>query len=282
LAHFDGERRAARAIRYGRWSRFASASGLVASAGLTACTELAPGDDTLARLIGKNLPDAAVGDPRWSCLDQPDPNSADQLVPTVDLAIRVADTVTNAIPAELSARGCDKLDVLCDVPLVAPVSPSEDGTLHLTVAQGFDGYIEITSPTTVSTMYFVNRPLRRNTSRSFAIISTRAFAGLAMQASIVLEPALGHVLIYVFDCMGEPASDIQLVNASGGIPFVFVDGLPNLGTAVTSVAGIGGFVNVPTGYAVLEGHRVDDDRMLGMTNVVVRAGWFSYSDVQPF
>jgi hypothetical protein len=257
-------------------------SGLVAVAGLTGCTALAPGDDTLARLVGTNLPDAAVGDPRWSCLDQPDPISADQLVPTVDLAIRIADTVTNAIPAGLSARGCDKIDVFCDTPLVAPVSPGEDGMLHLTVAQGFDGYVEISSPSTVSTMYFVNRPLMRNTTRSFAIISTLAFSGLARQANIAIDATLGHVLIYVFDCMGEPASEIQLVNASGGIPFVFVDGLPNLGTAVTSMQGIGGFVNVPTGYAVLEGHRVDDDRVLGTTNVVVRRGWFSYSDVQPF
>jgi hypothetical protein len=176
---------------------------------------------------------------------------------------------------------CDKLDVNCGMPLTAAVSPSTDGVMHLTAPWNFDGFVEITSPGTVSTMYFVNRPLRRDTARSFGIISTLALSGLAMQARIPLEPTLGHILIYVFDCMGDPASDVQLASDVGGLPFAFVGGLPNIGTDVTSMQGIGGFVNVPAGYALLQGHRVEGERLLGMANVTVRPGWFSYSDIQP-
>jgi hypothetical protein len=130
-------------------------------------------------------------------------------------------------------------------------------------------------------MYFVNGALMRDTVRNLAVISTLALTGLAMQARIPLEPTLGHVLLSVFDCMGAPASDIQLVSDAGGVAFVFVDGLPAPGRDVTSDAGVGGFVNVPTGYALLEGRRAADGRVLGTTNVLVRSGWFSYYDVQP-
>jgi hypothetical protein len=283
LAHSEPGARSGRVgARYERWSSIGAAWVVVASgAGLTACTELSAGSDTLDQEVRPNLPDASVGDPRWACLDQPPPNSANPLVPTVDLAMQVADTVTNAIPEKLTARACGKRDVYCDTPLAEPVSPSGDGGLHLSVPQGFDGFLEITSPSTIPTMYFVDRPLMHNTTRSLAIISTLALNGLAMQAGLRLESTLGHVLIYVFDCMGAPASDVQLSNGAGGLPFIFVDGLPNLGQDVTSVQGIGGFVNVTPGYSLLEGRRRSSSQVVGTTNVVVRGGWFSYIDVRP-
>jgi hypothetical protein len=242
---------------------------------------LAPGSDRLSQGIVPNEPDAAAPDPRWACLDEAPPITAAPNVPTIDLALGIADTVTDTVPEGLMARACDSLDVGCDTPLLAAVTPSVDGVLHLQVAQGFDGYIEIRSPSTVPTMYFVNGALMRDTVRNLAVISTLALTGLAMQARIPLEPTLGHVLLSVFDCMGAPASDIQLVSDAGGVAFVFVDGLPAPGRDVTSDAGVGGFVNVPTGYALLEGRRAADGRVLGTTNVLVRSGWFSYYDVQP-
>jgi hypothetical protein len=257
------------------------ALGAGAVAVLTACTELAPGTDSFAQGIESSSPDASVDDPRWSCLDRPAPTSADRVVPTVDFAVGVADTVTNTVPEGVTARACGKRDVTCSTPLVAPVSPSDDGMMHLAVAQSFDGFVEITSPATVATMYFVNRPLMRDTVRTLPIVSKLALGALAVGANISLDPALGHVLMSVFDCMGDAASDIQLFNDRGGVEFVFVDGLPRVGTNVTSPTGIGGFMNVPTGFAVLEGRRGADARAIGVTNVVVRAGWFSYSDVQP-
>jgi hypothetical protein len=288
LAHSEGgnSEENGRSRRFGplaRWSSFAATLGLVSgAAGVTACTELAPGSDILEQGIRMSLPDASASDPRWSCLDQPAPSSANPLVPTVQLVMAVTDTVTGGVPEGLSARACAKRDASCSItPLAAPVSPSADGQIHLTVPWSFDGFVEMTSPSSVSTMYFVNRPLMRDTARSLAIISTLALNGLAMQARIPLDPMLGHVLIYAFDCMGSPASDVELTNNAGGVPFIFVDGLPSLGTAVTSQQGIGGFVNVSPGFAVLQAHRVDGARLLGTTNVLVRPLWFSYSDVQP-
>lgn len=202
-------------------------------------------------------------------------------MPTVDLALAVTDSVTNTVPAGLSARACPRLDVFCDTPVGAAVAPTVDGMVHLPVPQSFAGYVEITSPTGVPTMYFLNRPVMRDTLEVLPLVSRLALGGLAQQAGIVLDPALGHLLIRVFDCAGVPASDIELSTNVGGTAFVFVDGLPNVGVDVTSEAGLGGFVNVPMGYAVLQGRLLPLDSVIGTANVVVRPDWFTYGDVEP-
>jgi hypothetical protein len=258
------------------------ALALVAS-GACACTELAPGSDTLLVATGSlGVDDAgAPGDPRWACLDEAPVGGADRLVPSVELELPVRDIVSGQAPEGLSARACAKIDVNCMEPLAAPTGVEVDGAVHLQVPQGFDGYVELTSPLTVPTMYFLNRELRRDASEALNIIGRDTLAALAERGNVALEPALGHLLIRTFDCTGAPASGVQVSNTVGGIPFAFIDGLPIAGADTTSAQGLGGFVNVPLGYAVLQGVLVEGSRLLGTSNVLVREGWLSYGDVEP-
>lgn len=266
-----GGRRAARAC-----------VGLGAVAALSACTELAPGEDRLPQRSAANQPDAALArDPRWGCLDDPEPGRADPLVPTVELALRVFDIVTNEPPEGLVGRACGRLDVMCNTPLTPDVSPGPDGALRLQVRQEFDGYVELRSPSTVSTMFFIDQPLMSDSADEFAIVSTVALAGLALQGNVTLDPSLGHVLVRTFDCEGAPASGVALANNIGGEVFAFVNGLPTVGESVTTANGVGGFVNVPPTYATLQGIVAASGREVGTVAVFVRPGWFSYGDVAP-
>ena len=270
---------AASDARARRW--LAGCGGWLVALASGACTELAPGSDRLVTTVAANLPDATAPDPRWACLDEAVSGSADRTVPTVVLTLNVTDTITGAAPEGLSARACEKIDVGCASPLMAPTTVAADGQLHLPVHQGFDGYVELTSPANVSTMYFLNRELRRDSTEALTTISSAALTALAAQGGVALDPMLGHLLLRAFDCLGEPASGVELFSNVGGIPFAFVDGLPNVGADVTTASGLGGFVNVPVGLAVLEGRRVEGERSLGQANVVVRTGWFTYGDVEP-
>jgi hypothetical protein len=249
---------------------------------LSACTELAPGGDRLPQQFQSVQPDAGPPpDTRWGCLDGPISTAAAPLVPTVELALSVADTVTGMPPAGLTARACARLDVMCSTPLTPDVSPAIDGALHLAVPQEFDGFVELRSPATVPTMFFINQALMRNTADGFGIISGLALAGLAMGGGVMLDPALGHVLIRTFDCQGNPASGVELSNNRGGQPFAFERGLPVVGQDETTGDGVGGFVNVPLDYVVLRGIVVEHGIELGTASVTVRPGWFSYGDVEP-
>jgi hypothetical protein len=259
------------------------ALAVVSGVALSGCTELASGNDLLPQTLQPNQPDAGPGpETPWGCLDAPEPPTASPLVPRVDLALTVVDTVTGAPPAGLSARACARLEVGCDNPLTPDVSPtSDDPTMHLLVPQRFDGFVEIRSPATVPTMYFINQELVRDTAESFAIISTLALARLATQDNVTLDPARGFVLIRTFDCQGAPASGVELSSDNDGQPFAFVDGFPVVGRDETSADGIGGFVNVPLGIAVLQGIVREHGTALSNASVIVRSGWFSYSDIEP-
>jgi hypothetical protein len=257
-------------------------SSLLLASGVGACTELAPGSDTLSTVIRMNLGDAGpVGDARWACLDEAPAGGADRLVPSVELELPIRDIVSGRAPDGLSARACAKIDVNCGAPLAAPTGVEVDGAVHLQVPQGFDGYVELTSPTTVPTMFFLNRELMRDASEALNIIGRDTLAALAARGNVTLDPLLGHLLIRTFDCAGAPASGVQVSNSVGGLPFAFIDGLPVAGSDTTSAQGLGGFVNVPLGYAVLQGVLVEGSRLLATSNVVVREGWLSYGDVEP-
>jgi hypothetical protein len=251
--------------------------------GMVGCTELAPGTDTLAiEGLGPNQPDAApTVDPGWSCLDVPTQSVGNGVVPNVELTLALIDTISGTPPEGLSARACAKRDVDCATPLSPPTSVAVDGAVHLTVPQTFDGFVEITSPSTVSTMYFLNRELMRDGIESFGLVTQTALGALAMGGNVTLDPALGHMLIRAFDCEGEPAGGVQISNDKGGLPFTFINGLPVPGRDVTVADGLGGYVNVPVGFAVVQGIRVEGSRLLGTANVVVRRGWFTYGDVEP-
>jgi hypothetical protein len=266
-----------------RCSACIRALAVVSVVALSGCTELASGNDRLPQEFRPNQPDAGPGpETPWGCLDAPESPMASPLAPRVDLALTVIDTVTDAPPAGLSARACSRLDVDCDNPLTPEVSPTiDDAAMHLSVPQGFAGFVEIRSPTTVPTMYFINQDLLRDTAESFAVISTLALTGLAAQDNVMLDPARGFVLIRTFDCQGAPASGVELSSDNDGQPFAFVDGFPVVGRDETSADGIGGFVNVPLGIAVLQGIVREHGTALSSASVIVRAGWFSYSDIEP-
>lgn len=249
---------------------------------LGACTELAPGGDRLPQSFQPVQPDAGPPvDTRWGCLDAPFSPTATPLVASVDLALTVIDTVSQAPPPGLTARACSRLDAMCTTPLTPDVSPAVDGAIHLAVQQQFNGFVEIRSPTTVPTMYFINRDLMRDTAESFGIIGVAALSRLAMGGNVVLDPALGNVLIRTFDCGRQPASGVQLSNDKGGQPFAFVGGLPVVGRDETTGDGVGGFINVPVDYVVLQGIVSSHDTPLSTASVITRPGWFSYGDVEP-
>ncbi len=270
-----------------RWAGLVSASLL--AGGLGACTELAAGSDTLtdsrADLRVDAESDASVPtalDPRWACLDGPSTAGAVALRPEVELILTITDAGTNGPPAGLRGRACQRLDIGCITPLVEGVSVSIDGALHLPLSQGFDGFIELTSPSSVSTMFFVNQPLMADTREAFRIINEMGLQALAASSGVTIDPGLGHLVVRAFDCEGAPASNVQLsTNRAGGAVFSFANGLPNAGADVTTSDGLGGFVNVPPGLVVVQGIELDGERISGTMSVLVREGWFTYGNLEP-
>lgn len=246
-----------------------------------ACTELAPGSDKLDFARTSLMEAGSRVDPRWACLDAAPEASAVALGASPVLTLAAVDIASGAPPEGLTARACRRLDVDCLAPVVSGVTLADDNALHLQVPRGFDGFVELTSPTSVPTMYFVNQPMLVDRVESFRLLNPLGQQALATQVGVTLEPDLGHLLIRVFDCDGAPASGVRLSNDRGGEPFSFVNGLPNTGADVTTADGLGGFINVPPVLIVLQGLKVDDARVISTPSVSVRSQWFTYGDVEP-
>lgn len=273
-AHREGVHRA-RALRLGR------ALLMLACLVWSGCTELASGSDTLGVGSVRSREAGAPVDPRWVCLEEPGAASAIALGAEPVLTLAPVDIASGLPPDDLTARACQRLDVDCLTPVVSGVGLAADGAVHLPVPPGFDGFVELTSPSSVPTMYFVNQPMFANRVESFRLLNPLGLLALATQGGVTLDPELGHLLIRTFDCEGAPAEGIQLSNDRGGQSFSFVAGLPSIGVDVTTADGLGGFVNVPPVLVVLRGRLVEDERVVGTPSVSVRRQWFTYGDVEP-
>lgn len=250
----------------------------------SACTELAPGSDILLAAPGKlGAADAGAerADPRWACLGKGEAPGAVALRPSVGLSLAVLDPALQTTPAGLQVRACNRIDVDCMTPAVPATGVSSDGLIHLSLLQGFNGFLEITSPTIVPFLFFVSRPLETERQETLNVIGPGALQALAGSGDVTINQALGFLLLRSFDCQGELTSGVAISNGAGGEPFNFVDGLPNVGGDVTEVDGIVGFVNVPTGSVVAQGLEPETGKVTGTVNVVVRRGWFTYGDLNP-
>jgi hypothetical protein len=214
-------------------------------------------------------------------LGTPEPAVAVPVHSSVTLSFAIVDPTSPMPPAGLSARACNLLDVNCQTPASGAAGVGGDGLIHLAVPQGFTGFVEVTSPAIVPTLFFLDQPLESDRQDAFSVISPPALAGLAQSADVTLLSGMGHLLVRTYDCQGMQAADVQISNNKGGTPFVFANGLPSPGVDVTSSDGLGGFVNVPPGLVVITGMELADHRVSGTVSVVVRDGWFTYGDLTP-
>jgi hypothetical protein len=254
--------------------------------GLTAsgCTELASGSDLLEmepRMLAGSAGSPPVEDPKWACLDGSERPSAVLLRPTVTFSLALNDPSTRSVPPGASVRACNRFDLECATPVLGPLELSADNLFHLSLPQGFDGFLEITSPAIIPSLYVFSRPLQTDLDDEFIVVSLATARGLAASGSVQLDPTLGLVAVRTRDCLGELTAGVRFSNDKGGTAFAFVDGLPVVGYDESNAEGLGGFVNVPLGTVVLQGQEAMSGRVSGTATVLMRAGWIAIVELDP-
>ena len=250
-----------------------------------ACLELKPGSDELGITTGDlDSLRAAALDADWSCLTRapalPPPSTGE----LVTFSMPIIESISELPPLTLQVTACQSLDVDCRSPLAAPVGPSEDGIVHLSLPVGFDGFLEVRSDETTPALFFMHEPLQRDTvSEALPLISDLGLMALASNngAELDLETS-GLIVIRTYDCLGLAAPGVALDNDSGGEVFSFVDAFPRVGVNVTDAAGLAGFMNVPPGFTRVIGTRETGGQQTGAESLVVRPSWLTFGDLHPF
>jgi hypothetical protein len=262
------------------------ASALVASS----CTKFASELDTPRGEVAPNSQGVvgAGGDADWSCLTDQRPRSGIAMNPARPLtyAMQVINLISEAPLQEVQARACFRGDVRCANPVTPPVSAVSDGTLLVTVYEGFDGYLEITSPGMVSTLLFFPDPwsaelLTALEQLPVSALPSAVLPGLAESARVQIDPGAGIVAMSSYDCIGPGASGVRFEIDTPGVPFVFVDRLPVAYRDVTSADGNAGFVNVPPGIVAVSAFPAEDMGEASVDTLLVRTGWVTSGRLLP-
>jgi hypothetical protein len=248
------------------------------------CTEFEAGTDELpdpSTLVQQQAP--GVGRD-WSCLSQPsDPevlvNSPMGARP-LNQSVQVTDIQTGLVPPGVAVRACAQRDFECSNPLTDSLALDDEGWATLPLYEGFDGYIEITADSLVPTLLIYSDPLSVETqvdATPFALVPRALLPALSAAAGQLQEPDLGIVHLRVFDCQHVAAPGINFsINQPDAWPWYFVGDYPTSDVKETTSVGLGGFINVTPGVALVEAQLSGSGSPIAPAeSIIVRSGWMT-------
>ena len=253
---------------------------------LLGCTSFEPGTDELSAEpngIQAQLDPSGLD---WSCLEEQAGEAPDNIVPSstpgsghLVASLRLLNLLTGtAIPGTV-VRACAQPDVDCTSPLSDDLPVNANGWVDLPLYPGFDGYVEVRSETTLPAIVFFARPLTLETSVDsvpFGLVETDVLPSLTAATGSPQDPGLGVIWLRAFDCQGVSASGVSFSIDRASNPYYFVGDLPSSTVDITAGSGLGGFVNVLPGVAVVGARVRDNGRTIGAPrSLIVRGGWMS-------
>ncbi len=250
----------------------------------------------------------------WTCLaDLPEPPVAEG--PRARVLVQACDFISSncSTPVSgLTARLCDKKDVACTNPIQEGIT-DVDGLFDIeidTPPGGFDGYLEIGGPVTLCedpfcppscdlsapdqncmvpvyapAMLFFNPPVVADwqAPEPLPLLAVAQLFGVVQAAGAEIDPSTGNLFITAFDCEGTRASGVTFTisdNQQEVTQLYVQDGAVTNTVLETDPTGVGGFVNVPAGFAEVEAFN-DASEGVGSIGVVSRAGFMTYSALVP-
>lgn len=252
-----------------------------------ACTDFEPGTDELPQ--GESFADTSSGalmpavGRDWSCIGTrtPEPmvardnTGAARLVQSVQLLSLVMGTV----PPGTVVRACAQRDLSCATPLTAALPVDAQGWVDMPLYDGFDGYLEVTSPSTIPMILFYQEPLRgasRTDEEPVGQVEVPVLTQLTTAIGTPQDPNLGLLVLRAFDCKGDPAPGVRFTVDKPAVPYYFVAGLPSGQVTETEVSGLGGFINVPIGIAVVDATLTSGEADFTQPRtLIMRPGWMT-------
>jgi hypothetical protein len=242
----------------------------------------------------------------WSCLDTaivwPKPRSLGK----IKFSVTIVDLLLEVPYARVMAKACARTDPLCNNPF--DTQQADDGGLvELTVPAGtigFDGYIELNggdssggggadagpdggAPSPIfPSMWYPSPPVISGGWRGrVQFPSAVEIPLLAGFVGTTIDPTRGHFAANSSDCNFSAAPRVTFASDladKSTTPFYFVNGNPDMTARETdSVSAIGGFVNLPPGFARITANSNAENKSLGAQQFTIRAGTFTTSSFAP-
>jgi hypothetical protein len=223
-------------------------------------------------------------EPRWSCVGEvtwPEAESKQ-----VTFVVEVVEMLSLKPPEGLAVKACAKLDITCTAPMSPPVTPGSDSKIRLDLPSGFDGYLEMTSFTTVPSYLYIVEPLVESRAHPIAVqLLTPATVGLlTAMAGIAADPERGTLVVLARDCSKTAAPGLSFTAepTDAKVSFFYVSsGLPTHAKQTTDDTGSGGFVNLSPGVVEVRAALTKSAVPVSKVSVTMRAGGVTYVDLPP-
>lgn len=144
-------------------------------------------------------------------------------------------------------------------------------------------------PIFVPSLLFFNPPVKADidTPIPVPLVPTREAQTLIAAAGGNFSPTTGIVFTTSLDCNGKPAPGVALTidkHQDVVTELYSQNGVISSTAKVTDGSGLGGFIGVPAGFAVLDGYLGSDEprgKKVGQVGVNVEAFTISYSNLAP-
>lgn len=184
---------------------------------------------------------------------------------------------------QLSVRACQLADIDCQDPVTVAGPAGAEGWLDLTLPEGFGGYLELSAPRFVPGLWFLGElsPTKGSYEYPISLVDLQTATEFSIAVGTELDPSRGLIFLYVFDCDGVPAADIQFTSDRNDSPWYLVTNIPSFATSVTSAHGVGGFANVQPGVSLLQSQFADGTPLGPPRAVYVRPGWGTVLVIDP-
>lgn len=207
---------------------------------------------------------------------------------SVRFTMPVRDFVTEMPLAGLLVLACNENDVSCAAPIAMFDDPEGTGDVVLDLPYGFMGYLEVTSDSTLTSLWYFTRPLYEETNaKVLKAVAPDTLVLLASITSIKIEASKGVAIIEAFDCTESAVGGIHFEESKDdATPFYIIDSLPNAESTITvrneqDNQAAGGFVNATPGFTLFSARIGIDGPLIGTFNANVKANTVTYLDIHP-
>lgn len=176
-------------------------------------------------------------------------------------------------------RACNKIDIDCAGPTAETFS-DVSGFVSIQVDNGFEGYLEIVKDGYYPVLLFTNPPITQDVSidTALGLFTPAQFGGLTGAAGVTVDPERGHVLTGAKNCDDTTTAGVSLTLSTAdasSTQFYLRNSIPDATVTTTDDSGLGGFLNVTPGFAVLTGKVASIDMTMGKSSILVRKGYLS-------
>jgi hypothetical protein len=228
----------------------------------------------------------ACGNPqfRWDCVRS---YSFPSSVPgaTATLSLRVYQFGSpNTLLAGVVVRACGGLDVGCaDAPDAgAGQSTQSDGTVTLTVDDGFDGYFVLRRADLTTELFYPGRPQSGAQTQTVPMLTSTVYGAILASAGQGADSAT--VAAEVSDCYRGNAAGVSFAASSAGaVPFYVLDGAntPVTTLSETQSSGIGGLFGVTPGLVTLSATLASTGQPVSTYELIAHAGMLTLVYASP-